>query len=494
MNSPFKIPDWYGRLNFTRRTPETLQTPASGLLMILYDDWLDQEKRAGDPALFEEVFSFRRHVQKKFPDALTFDFLPMIFVRCSGDDVQSLLHLPRFRYAFPQTVDVTDYLPILQGINALRSETGHQLYEWQEFVAGGGVLPDEKFVGGVMPAREYPPPIDAQLIVADRSVPRSAPPAWMPVINFSLGPMLADSPINPVLFALSAAVTTHMVVIAAGNSGARADSHGVNSWAPTGAGLVVGASEDEAGTRLAGYSSRGKPGDERSHPDVIAWGVSALGTEQGTSFAAPRVSKLGCVAAAAAFQVARILDEINGHHVGVPLMGWGLIDTGSEIAALPARNGAAALPFGGVREQVLRDALHHAATASHEFHFLMNGSLLRSMILKSARPMYGYGHHEVGAGFVSEEILLEWLARQSVGEFLEPFGPVDKIPASFRFMPLFERDALTDLAIAVRQSRPTWFFDYERQHFGVSQTPSEGVLRLPASGRGYSHAIHVAAS
>lgn len=494
MNSPLAVPDWYGRLNTNSYQPTTSQTPASGLWMIIHDDWFDQEKRVGDPMLFEEVLSFRRHAQEKFPDALIFDFLPLIFVRGSLSDVQSLSQIPRFRYVLPQSVDVEDYLPILRGINALRSETGHQIYEWYEFVANGGTLPHEKFVSGMMPAREYPPPLDAQLIVADRSIPRATSPAWMPVINLSLGPMLADSPANPVMFALIAAVNTHLVVIAAGNSGECPNSLGVNSWAPTGAGLVVGASDDEAGTKLAEYSSKGKPGDNRNHPDVIAWGVSALGTEQGTSFATPRVSKLGCVAAAAIFQVTRVLEEINGRPAGVPLMGWGLIDTGSEIGLLPARNGAPVLPFGGVHEQVLCDAFHHASMASQEFHVFLNGSLLRSMLLKSARPMHGYSYHEVGAGFVSEEIFLEWLAHQSVGEFLEPFGPVNKIPASFRSMPLFERDALADLANAVRESQPTWFFDYERQRFGVNQSPSENVLWLPASGRGYPHAIHVAAS
>ncbi len=494
MNTPLVAPDWYGRLNVTGHRPETQPTPASGLWMIVYDDWFDQEKRAGDSALFDEVFAFRRHVQEKFPGALSFEFLPLIFVRGSQADVQSLTGVPRFRYAIPQTVDVADYLPILQGINALRSETGHQLYEWQEFVNSGGELPDDKFVGGQMPTREYPPPLDAKHIVADTSTPRAASPAWMPVINLSLGPMLPESPANPVLFALSAAANTHLVVVAAGNAGARADSPGVNPWAPAGAALVVGASEDDAGTKLAEYSSRGKPEDQRNHPDVIAWGSSALGAEQGTSFAAPRVSKLGCVAAAAAFQAARVLDEVSGRPAGIPLVGWGLIDTGSETAALPARDGASVLPFGGVREQVLRDACHFAVKAGAEFHFFLNGALLRSMILKSARPMTGYGRHEVGAGFVSEEAFLDWLARQSVGEFLEPFGPVDKIPASSRRMPLFDRDALAELAAAVRRSRPTWFFDYQRQRFGVNRTPAEGELRLPSSGRGYAHAIHVAAS
>ncbi len=170
-----------------------------------------------------------------------------------------------------------------------------------------------------------------------------------------------------------------------------------------------------------------------------------------------------------------------------------MIDTGSETAGLPARDGSLALPFGGLREQVLLDAVHQAAKAGDTFRFCLNGTLLRSMILKSARPMPGYRVHEVGAGFVSESMFLDWLSRQTVGEFLKPFGAVDKIPPPLQQAQLFDRAGLGNLAETVKCSRPTWFFDYERQRFGVNRTPDEGEQVLPATGRGYAHAIHVAA-
>lgn len=494
MNTRFAVPDWYGRLNVTRQRPMSRPTPATDLWMILYDDWFDQEKRAHDQTLFREVMAFRKHVEQKFSDAVSFDFLPFIFVRCSQADVQSLVHIPRFKFALPQTTEVEDYLPILRGINALRSETGHQLYEWQEFVDRGGVLPDEKFVGGMIPVGEYPPPLDPQRIVADETVHRDVPPAWMPVLNFSIGPMLPESPANPVLFALSAASNTHLVVVAAGNAGVLPDRTSLNEWAPIGAALLVGAAEDDKGMRLADYSSTGAPADEHNHPDVVAFGTSSLGAERGTSFAAPRVSKIGCIASAATFQAARVLDEFQGRSVGVPLVGWGMIDTGSETSALPARDGANVLPFGGLNEQVLLDAFHQAAKAGGQFHFYLNGALLRSMILKSAKPMPGYGVHQVGAGFVNENLFLDWLSRQSVGEFLEPFGAVAKIPPAICQMKLFDRSGLADLAGTIRRSRPTWFFDYERQRFGVNRTPDKGEMSLPLSGRGYPHSVHVAAS
>jgi hypothetical protein len=486
-------PNWYGRLELTQQQPTSKPTPAQSLWMILHEEWFDIHKIAGDPTLYKEVMEFRAHVEHAFPDAISFDLLPMIFIRCSESDVRSLAQLRRFKYALPQTVAVEDYLPILRGINALRSETGHQVYEWPKFVENGGKLPDETYVGGIMPEGSYPPPLNPDRIIADASLHRSAPPAWMPVINFSVGPFLPDSPANPVLFALQAAVNTHLIVVAAGNEGMIPNRSSLNQWAPPGA-LVVGASADDEGAALADYSSRGVSVEEGSRPDVVAFGASAFGSAQGTSFAAPRAAKIGCLAAAACFQVARVLDEFRGHRVGIPLVGWGMIDAGGKKRMLPGRDASAALPFAGVCEQVLMDAFCEAEKASGKFEFFVNGGLLRSMIVKSARPMPGYGVHEAGAGFVSESIFLDWLGQQSVQEFLAPFGPVDKIPASIRQAKPFHRDGLDDLADVVRRSRPTWFFDYERHEFGVNRTQAEGELSLPIGGRCIPHALMVAAS
>ena len=206
------------------------------------------------------------------------------------------------------------------------------------------------------------------------------------------------------------------------------------------------------------------------------------------------MAKAGCLTAAALFQVARVWEEFHGRATGVPLVGWGMIDTGGDQAALPGRDGSAALPFTGVDEQLLHDAFHHTAKAGATYTFNLNGAWLRTMLLGSARPMPGYGRHEVGAGFVSEGGLIDWLARQSVESFLQPFGPTAAIPATLRTKPLFDRVALGELAETLRRARPTWFFDYQRQQFGVNRTPAEGELTLPLPGRGYAHAIHVAVS
>ncbi|MEZ4599660.1 MAG: S8 family serine peptidase [Syntrophotaleaceae bacterium] len=489
-----RVPDWYGRLDLTDALPISKPTQASDLWMILYEDWFDQQKIAGDRTLIREVMAFRNHVEQSFPDAVVFDFLPILFVRGSRNKIESLSRVPRYRYAFPQTVEVDDYLPVLRGINALRSETGHQLFEWQAFVQKGGILPDDSFVGGMMPEGRYPSPLDSRLILSDPMIPRSTPPAWMPVLNLSIGPMLPENPLNPVLIALSAAANTHLVVVAAGNAGMLEGLSTLNGWAPLGSAMVVGATEDDQGLQLAKYSSTGLPADDRNHPDVVAWGDSPLGTGRGTSFAAPRVAKLGCLAAAAVFQVLRVQEECLGRSVGVPLVGWGMIDTGGEIAVLPAHDGSTVLPFGGIDEQVLGDTFQTARRTGKVFNFFLNGALLRSMIIKSAKRMPGYGVQQVGAGFVNEKLFLDWLARQTVEDFLAPFGPIDLIPSALRQRPVFHRDGLAGFADAAKRAQPIWFFDYERQRFGVNRSPDKGEQRLPLSGRGVSHGIQVALS
>jgi hypothetical protein len=489
-------PDWYGRLDCAGTTPTTRPTPASGLWLILHEDFLDAERRRADRTLFEEILAFREHVTRQFPDAVTFEFLPLMFVRGSRDDIAALEKLPRFRFAIPQSVAVEDYLPILRGVNALRSETGHQLYEWQQFVESGGTLPDEKFVGGIWPAGRYPPPLNARLRSLGSTPPRSAPPAWMPLINFSIGPRIPDTPGNPVGFALASTARTHLVVVAAGNDGAVAGCSSVNAWAPPGV-LVVGATADEAGQHLARYSSRGLPGAEGQHPDVVAFGLSSLGGSPGTSFAAPRVTSIGCLAAAALFQFTRVLDDSHGATVGVPLVGWGMVDT-TQLLALPSRDGTPALPLGGVVEDALIDAFRAIEQAGGKVHFYLDGTQLRSMIVRSARPMPGHGRHEVGAGFVSESGFIDWLSAQTVGELLRPFvepaGVLDTISETIRSARVFDHAGVRELAEAVRRSRPVWMFDYRSGTFGVNRTPSEGELRLPTTGRSLGHAVQVAAS
>ncbi len=106
MSTQRAAPDWYGRLDVNSKHPTSPPTPATGLWLILYDDWFNPERYADDRTLIDEARAFRMHVQRKFPDALAFDFLPMIFVHCSQAEVESLAHVPRFRNAFPQLVTV----------------------------------------------------------------------------------------------------------------------------------------------------------------------------------------------------------------------------------------------------------------------------------------------------------------------------------------------------------------------------------------------------
>jgi hypothetical protein len=464
--------------------------------MILHEDFLERDRRSIDKTRFGEIMAFREHVTRRFADCVSFEFLPMLFVHASGPELQSVARLPRFKGAVAQQVAVEDYFPILRGINALQSETFHQVYEWYNLLDSGGTLPNERYVGGIWPAGPYPQAIASRTGSGDRQSHCSAPPAWMPVLNFSVGPRFSDSPVNPVWFALQSTAFDHLVVVAAGNDGALNGRTSVNTWAPAWA-LVVGATADEGGHQLADYSSRGVPGSKEGHPDVVAYGESSLGRSRGTSFAAPRVANVGCLAAAALLQIGRLLDLHHGRDVGIPLVGWGMIDT-TEVLALPSRDGSGALPFGGVLEDPLIDAFRAVENAGGKFYPHVNGPLLRSMVLRSARAMPRYDQHEVGAGFVSAAGFLDWLASRTAGELLEPLvepvGILESVPTSIRSARVLDRAALDELFETVKRSRPVWMFDYPSETFCVNRTAGEGALSLPRTGRGTIHAIQVAAS
>jgi hypothetical protein len=174
-----------------------------------------------------------------------------------------------------------------------------------------------------------------------------------------------------------------------------------------------------------------------------------------------------------------------------------MVDT-TQFLALPSRDGTPALPLGGVFEETLFDAFRAVEGAHGKVHFRIDGAHLRSMIVRSARPMPGYGTHQVGAGFVSERGFIEWLAGQTVADllrpFVEPVAALDAIPAALRASRAFDGDELADLAAALQRSRPVWMFDYRSGTFGVNRTPLEGELRLPTTGRSLGHATQVAAS
>ena len=306
-----------------------------------------------------------------------------------------------------------------------------------------------------------------EVVGGEEAAAEPTSPALMPVINFSVGPKSTRYPLrpdDPVNLATLAASGQQLVVAAAGNAGAGQEET-MSAWAQPDWVLSVGGSVDADGTELAEKSSRGVAGNPESGPDVIAHGVSDLNAaEKGTSFAAPRVAFLAIAATAALLQLRRCWLEATGQTVrGIQLVGTGFVDcdfpSGARIRQAPG------LPVVGIDQTAAADAIEIAQRAGTALHVQGRPQLLRSMILASARPMPGYGPHEVGAGFVDASGFEAWLAARTGLDLVEWFATDgseldDGAKEELLALRLFDPSTIPELFRAVLGTRPTWMYDY----------------------------------
>ncbi|MEO5678173.1 MAG: S8 family serine peptidase, partial [Acidimicrobiales bacterium] len=315
-----------------------------------------------------------------------------------------------------------------------------------------------------------------------------APPAIIPVVNMSVGtdtptyPYVTNDIVNLATFGASRHV---LVVLSAGNCG-RAGNGSMSAWAlPTWV-LAVGASEDRTGAVLADYSSRGIPSQPGTGPDLVAFGRSAVPPHpRGTSFAAPRVAGLARLVAAAICQLGReVRLAEGGAPEGVPLVGYGMIDTfGSEIwqderGPVPFL----ALPVLGVDAGAVHELVTIAKAAGITVDVAGTPQLLRDLVVGSARPMPGYEPHEVGAGFVDRAAVLDHLGRVTGADVVRWFGSGDADPgvaAALAGPKVFVREELDRLADVLGMTGPVWPYDYTRGRVALLPSSETERSQLP---------------
>lgn len=297
------------------------------------------------------------------------------------------------------------------------------------------------------------------LLDLDPTLELPTPPALVPVVNLSLGTTAVGHPTasNDVVNLATAAASGHvLVVVAAGNCGEQ-PGDSMSAWARPAWVLSVGATDDEAGTRVAGYSSAGDPG-----PDVVALGSSGLDPERkGTSFAAPRVTFLARLVVAALCQLGRQVRVALGEDDhGVPAIGSGIIDEfGDEIWwERPSATAFQALPLVGVLPEVAAEV---AQATAGRLRISVTPALMRHVLLTSARPVPGAPVSEVGAGFVDVDLVVDRLAAVTGAELWEWFGDGGEPPPGSEWADLlpFDASGLHLLASVVADTGPTVKFD-----------------------------------
>ena len=437
---------------------------------VILHDWFDEATIRARPELSSEISQFLTELKSEQPNAHTYEFLPLIGVRADEKKFEELKasHLARWivqpKYAFGY------YSKIMDALSALRSQTGHQAYQFLNLIGEGDSLPHPEWEGGQWPASAgYPVTSETDPgVKMDATITAKVQPGLMPVINMSMGAatnleFLAGG--DPIVIAQLASSNTHLLVVAAGNT----DGLPAQAWAQTDTVLSVGATEDESGQRVATYSAIGDDGVRRTGPDVVAYGgppelagveiPPSLGTP-GTSYAAPRVSQLAIFCQAAIAQLHRVWANVRGEpDLGVTLMGMGVIDLNRQSAP-PPRLDIPGLPFAGVRELELRAVFQTMFDAGVSFRFAIDPAALKQAIMDSATELTGYDQLEAGRGFVCLAGFIDWLKELSLSAILQRWTSLNlaetvEVPELFPF----DEDGLRSLAIAVFNSRPVWVYD-----------------------------------
>ncbi|TFC83303.1 hypothetical protein E3T23_02740 [Cryobacterium cheniae] len=318
-----------------------------------------------------------------------------------------------------------------------------------------------------------------------------APPALVPVINLSAGPA---SPVFPFVSndivnvaTLAGSVDDVLFVLAAGNCGAQG-AGSLSAWARAPWVLSVGATADETGSKLAPYSAIGTRDEPNSGPDLVADGRSYVAPHpEGTSFAAPKVTYLVRVIVAAICQLGREIRVQEGADPhGVPLVGYGIVDRFGSSIWTNARElvPITALPVVGIDPTAVAACLAVARHAGAVLDVIGTPKIVRSLLLEAARPMPGYDVHQVGAGFVNTNAVLDRLAEISGLQVVRLFGGAGislthEAANELAALRPFDARQLRELAGIISVTGPQFAYDYRGERVAAQPLHPEDVRDLP---------------
>ena len=463
-------------------------------IMILIENWTNETQARKRAGWIQHMQTLIKKIRNEFSVVADFEFLGMFFVNFNQEKLQALVETEGVICAiqFPETVSRYDKL--LRALDILHKQSCFQAFQSRYDMLKNGVeFPNDDYEGGVFPAKA-----DSKIAsLSPNPLQRNfaAFPAIMPVINISFGPK-NPTVVNPMNLAVTRLSETHLITIAAGNSGRAKSICHINNFVPDfeeESGVVcVGATTDESGSQLANYSSTGLFGSRR-RPCVVADGRGSMEGE-GTSFSAPKVATYACLIIDAVLQVVRVLDFLKApdRAFGVSLVGWGMVDDAQGRPVGFGREELNAMPFLGVYEGALRRAFKYLASDNNLPWFSVHGAPVRQILMRSARKLNGRGPHEMGAGFVNEQLVIDYLSQIRLGELLKLFcNDMDhsRLPNWVCETFVFERDELYELSKIASSSRVLWTYDLPAPGFFVNRNSGNRFI-----GDNTSHALKVAAA
>jgi hypothetical protein len=400
--------------------------------------------------------------------------LPMLIANASSAQARKLSEIPDVRVVEVGPVLGT-LVPLLRGLDVMAAiETLSAAGADAPYIVGG----TKSGVGG------YPTLVDVdgrRVFGADTIRHFNTRPARMPVLNLSLEPPRTStgqwpwSDVDPVNLATNLLGSRQLYVFASGNQDDRQPGREMTSaWAEAHWVLSVGATADSEGTRLADYSNTGLPQLAGSGPDVVAWGQSLVNSaKSGTSYAAAKVSRAVALCASAIEQLRHEAQVAREEVVdGIPLVGLGVVDTDYRgIDSEAPRAPIPALPEVAVDVEGFRTALAACVDTGIRVDISPAPERLRRMIIAAARAMPKYQPYEVGGGFISSDVVIDWLAAwtaKHVAWFFAETAPSSAPLYDFPDSPVFtSREELRELDRAVISAAPIWRWDYRTAEFSM---------------------------
>lgn len=306
-------------------------------------------------------------------------------------------------------------------------------------------------------------------------------------INLSLGTdeIAPYDPHDPVNLATKVVARSVAVVAAAGNEGyVSSGVETLNAWAQAPWVISVAATTASDGGTRARYSSVGDKRRRSTHPTVAAYGASALDeTMRGTSFAAPRVARQLAFLGSFIETLRSTASVFGGGVAEAPPVPWTyLVDCRVTRRFEPERP-LRALPRGAVDPDALQRASQLLEAAEVGLDLEPTPRRLRSMLIRSARPVPGCSRRLVGAGFVSDETSTAYLERFSGLELARVFvgervGLPPALLAELASLPLTIADEVAPL-------RAYWEGAQVVASFDVGECEGElGLHRAETAARG----------
>lgn len=120
------------------------------------------------------------------------------------------------------------------------------------------------------------------------------------------------------------------------------------------------------------------------------------------------------------------------------------------------------LPFVGPSVRAISELASHVTMSADELGLRPTAPVLRRMLVAAAIPVEGYESHQVGAGYLDEEIFVPWIQHLSWGRLLEITATTAiDLPAPLAASRAFDPLGVAQLAQIVHLYRHGWFWSLD---------------------------------